>query len=407
MPTQKSWFKRHCIAVLLVFVPVLPGVADPPLEQSSDQQQKLINLREQITALKKNIDNDYNKRNELNSQLEQIDKQVASSTIKIQELTNTLKRNQRQLGQLETKQARLSHHLIIHQQQLSDHIRAAYQIGQQEYLKLLLNQQDPSAVARTLVYYRYFNEARMSGINTLKSNLQEIDTLKKATQQELEHLEATRLEQQKEKAVYQDAQKNRNLMVAKLNEEIRLKGTQLQQLEENEANLKGLLETIQDHFQSPPPPPVTTSAKPQNFVQLKGKLFWPTRGKITARYGSKRNIGNLRWKGVLIQNETGGAVYAVAAGTVVFADWLRGFGLLIIIDHGMGYMTLYGHNESLGKQLGDTVQTSELIAQVGNSGGQKSSGLYFEIRFNGKPVNPSNWCSKQPELAITSNTPNG
>ena len=402
MLAQTIQFKRRFTAIagcLVLLMPVPRGYADP----SPEQLEKLKELREQITELKKTLDQDHNARDELTAQLQNIDKQIAASTLKIRELNQTLQRNQQQLSELETKQNQLSKQLFAQQRQLSDHIRAAYQIGQQEYLKLLLNQQDPAATARTLVYYRYFNEARLNGINAIKTNLQEIDSLKKTAQEEVQRLEATRLEQQKEKSIYEDTQLNRNQMVATLTEQIRAKGTQLQLLQENEANLKGLLDAIQDHYSAPPPQDESPQLEAKTFAQLKGQLIWPTRGKIVAHYGGKRNIGNMRWNGVLIANDRGGAVYAVAPGTVVFADWLRGFGLLMIIDHGLGYMTLYGHNESLGKQMGDTVTRNELIAQVGNSGGQKSAGLYFEIRYNGKPVNPSQWCSKLPELAILSN----
>jgi septal ring factor EnvC (AmiA/AmiB activator) len=211
----------------------------------------------------------------------------------------------------------------------------------------------------------------------------------------------------------QESKAARRQILVKLGAEIKTKQQRLEALLQDERNLSELVIKLRRALAAIPPEPApvpppalsTPSAPPSSaratgpappegapFVRYKGRLSWPARGKITARYGSSRQVGALTWRGVMIGAEEGGEVKAIYRGRVAFADWLRGFGLLIIIDHGDGYMSLYGHNQNLAKGVGDWVERGDVIATVGNSGGEDSAGLYFEIRHNGVPDNPLQWC---------------
>ena len=182
--------------------------------------------------------------------------------------------------------------------------------------------------------------------------------------------------------------RKRETIIANLDRQLKKQGTHLSQLEENARNLSQLIESLADILTEAPTP----SVPHKKFAQMKGKLAWPVKGKVQKLFGRPKPPSNLRWQGVVIQAPMGNNVRAVSHGRIAFADWLRGMGNLIIIDHGNGYLSLYGHNQSLYKEAGEWVEAGDIIASIGNSGGQKKPGLYFEIRKKGKPQNPSRWC---------------
>ena len=186
------------------------------------------------------------------------------------------------------------------------------------------------------------------------------------------------------------SRKERKKVVRSLKAEIKSKGQQLDGLLADEQELKSLLQALTEALSDIPAAP--GDHKP--FAKLKGKLKWPTSGRRLKAYGESRRIGSLRWQGVVIAGKEGQEVKAVSHGRVAYADWLRGYGLLLIIDHGDGYMTLYGHNQSLFREVGDWVEKGEVIAAVGNSGGIDNHALYFEIRKDGKPTDPIRWCRR-------------
>jgi len=273
------------------------------------------------------------------------------------------------------------------QQIMALQIRAAYKIGRNDYLKLLLNQEDPGLVGRMLVYYDYYNRARSNRIDKINRSLQEINQIKDNIQTEKVKLDGLREEQLKKLEEYTLSRASRDESIAKLQAYISDQGRQLQVLQRNEQEIEVLVnqlrrqESIVKSFEEVPP-----------FTTLKGKLKWPVAGKIGAHYGNSRKGGKLKWQGVMIRADSGADVHAVSTGKVVFADWFRNLGLLIIIDHGNGYMSLYGHNERLLKKVGDWVLADESIAKVGDTGGQEHPNLYFEIRSSGMPVDPALWC---------------
>jgi septal ring factor EnvC (AmiA/AmiB activator) len=267
---------------------------------------------------------------------------------------------------------------------LTAQVRSAYMMGRSEPLKMLLNQRSPSQFQRNLTYYGYFGRDRAKKINLITQNIAEIDEL--ARQIEQQDSQLAQLEEQRQRRVQEldKARRQRGQVLASLQVESRNRGSQLKRLQQQQQQLENLLAELRRATEATPFDPNDP------FARLRGRLSWPVAGKVETRYGD--NIaGGLRSNGIEIAADRGATVRAVHEGRVIFADWLSGRGLLIILDHGNGYLSLYGHNEQLFKQAGATVQAGEAIATAGDSGGRARPGLYFEIRRAGKPVNPSGW----------------
>jgi septal ring factor EnvC (AmiA/AmiB activator) len=262
-------------------------------------------------------------------------------------------------------------------------------MGQQGQIKVLLNQESPDTVARMMAYYRYFFAARNELLNEYREILVELQATEQRIAIALESLgqqQATLAEQQQR---LEQAQKNRQLAVAALNESIAGKGAELKQLEQDRKELQDLLDAIEEA--------VVNLQVPDNyqpFSSARGNMPWPVPGRASHRFGNSRNEGKMRWQGVRIPGKAGTPVRAIHHGRVVYADWLRGLGLLIIIDHGDDYMSLYAHNETLLKDVGEWVTAETPISTVGDTGGLDRPALYFEIRHKGKPTNPARWCRK-------------
>jgi len=353
------------------------------------KQEKLKEVRGRISTLQSELESTKNQQAELNKDLQRVEQKIGKLARRLRVLEGSLDRQQQQLIQLQKKQTKQEQELDTHRSLLSQQIRTAYAMGRQERIKILLNQQDPATISRVMAYYDYFNQARMEQlalIQGLIKNLQETEADLISETTRLEELQAKELRQQDE---LKKAQLARYEVVKSLAEKISSQGQELGGLKQNEYQLKSLMLRLQQELTPPPSEAVTHKA----FQALKGRLPWPSKGKLIASFGTSKGAG-LRWDGVVIAGQEGQEVKAVHHGRVAFADWLRGFGLLLIIDHGNGYMSLYGHNQSLFKEAGDWVESGEMIALVGSSGGRLKSGVYFSIRKKGKPVNPKRWCKK-------------
>jgi murein hydrolase activator len=267
---------------------------------------------------------------------------------------------------------------------LSAQLRSAYMMGRSEPLKMLLNQRSPGAFQRNLTYYGYFGRDRAKKINLITQNISQIDEL--AAQIEAQDNQLAQLEEQRQRRVQEldKARKQRGRVLASLTLESRNRGAELKRMQQQQQQLENLLVQLRRATDATPFDPNDP------FGKLRGRLSWPVAGRVETSYGDAL-AGGLRSNGIEIAADRGATVRAVHEGRVIFADWLSGRGLLIILDHGNGYLSLYGHNEQLFKQAGATVQAGEAIAAAGDSGGRARPGLYFEIRRAGKPVNPSGW----------------
>jgi septal ring factor EnvC (AmiA/AmiB activator) len=373
--------------------------------ENTDNAARLQELRQQIEALRSTLDSDQQRKQDLQSQLALSERHIGKVVALLKGLKRQLRREQRDLRKLRQQRGELQSDLQHQRVALAGQIRAAYAIGQQEYLKILLNQQDPAAVTRTLTYYDYFNQARLKRIRHIDSRLTALRQVEEKIHGKTRQLEKNQAEQRSEKAQLEQTRDRRQQVLAKLNRQITVKGERLSQLLADERRLQHLLDRL---AQAPTLAPDELQEQPSEqsertaFRQLRGRLPWPSQGRLLNRYGSSRKVGKLKWQGVTIKAPEGTEVRAVSHGRVAFSDWLRGFGLLIIIDHGDGYMSLYGGNQSLFKEVGDWVEAGEVIASVGNSGGHQEAALYFEIRHNGKPSNPLKWCRNKPKQVARS-----
>lgn len=284
--------------------------------------------------------------------------------------------------------------------ELAGQIRAAYAMGQKEKLKLLLNQQDPTLSSRMMVYFNYFNKERLKKLTEIEAAVQRLDQLDKQKKTETELLEQDLERKKSEQAALDEARKQRNELLVQIGNDFSSSEQQLTQLQESQNRLKSLMASLPiteeelavdaEQAKELSSPIENSSELKSDFSTLKGKLPWPVRGRLSQKFGSPRSEGT--WDGVLIDANEGMEIKAVTRGKVVYAEWLRGYGLLTIIDHGQGYMSLYAFNQSLYKRIGDTVEAGDVIASVGQSGGRSQAGLYFGIRKKGVPIDPLEWC---------------
>jgi murein hydrolase activator len=269
---------------------------------------------------------------------------------------------------------------------LAGQLRAAYLIGSEEPLKLLLNQKDPTRAGRMFAYYSYFGRARAEQISRISTNLERLEQVDAEMATEDERLAALETQRREELAKLDQARAKRGQVLASMQQEAKSRTETLARMKQQQSGLEKLLRELKRAMEKFPVTVDTNTA----FGRLRGKLAWPVAGRLVAKFGEER-VGGLRWDGVLLAAERGSPVRAVSQGRVVYADWLPGLGLLTIIDHGEGYLSLYGYNERLVKAVGDKVAAGEQVATAGDSGGRERPELYFEIRRGGKPVDPRPW----------------
>lgn len=379
-----------CLSLLICF----------SVHAETDSASRLDDVRKEIKSLNSDLSEKKADRQALLDQLKTQSRQVS-------ELNKQLRKLEAQINDKHNEVEALRHKMGIKEKEqkqqldaLYSQIRSAFIHSEPSYLELLLNQKDVSTLSRGSTYFRYFHQARQQELENIhqllvKLNNEQRDVL--LAQQSLENM----LTQQRSKQAQLEQQtKQRKATLAALDNTISTQDSRLASLKDEERNLQQLLDSLSKKSASTAPVAKpnnnSTPVKPNTpFPRLTGKLTWPVNGKLLARYGSSRNLGKLKWQGIVIASPTGNDVKATAAGRVVFADWLRGFGLLIIIDHGDQYMTLYGNNESLLRDVGEYVKAGDVIAQSGEQGIRGLSGLYFEIRHRGSPTNPLKWLGKQ------------
>jgi septal ring factor EnvC (AmiA/AmiB activator) len=352
--------------------------------------RELEQIKARIQQLRGQLSLVETERQAQNYALSENEKQIGLIARRIRVVGLSLERQRRRLAELELERADAYLQLDQHRQVVERQLRAAYIMGRQEKLKILLKQQDPAVVSRLLVYYDYLNAERFAQMREIQAKLQSLAKLEQEISEEEQRQEQLFTKEEAEKQQLELAGKERERIIATLNLQLRSKEQELEGLQANEKQLQSLLLELQDVMADIPLDP--TAQTP--FITRKGKLPWPAKGHLSASFGSTREVGKLRWDGVLIEAPEGEEVRSVHYGRVAFADWLRGFGLLLIIDHGDGYMSLYGYNQSLFKETGEWVEAGEVIAQVGNSGGRSSPGVYFGLRHNGEPIDPKGWCKR-------------
>lgn len=358
-------------------------------EQSSDNgdttnktNQALSKVQQQIVEQEKSIKQTSNKRSSLENQLRNDDISIAKIVKAMIKTQDDFEDTQQTLKELAQEKITLTHKKQQQEKVLAQQLRAAYTSGHHDYIKLLLNQQSPASVERTVTYYKYLNDARIKEIDQFQIVLSDLLAVTTQHQEQAKKLNLIKQQQAEQKVVFQNTKQERKNTIRALNKELLGSKQLLAQLVAEEQNLVVALQRIAALAQQ--------SAELIGLKKLKRKLSWPVKGKISHSFGSRKQ-GYLKWKGILLAAPVGKQVKAIHNGTVLFSDWLKGYGLVTVLDHGAGYMSLYGYNQALLKSVGDRVETGEPIALVGQSGGQSQSGLYFEIRSDGQAVNPKAW----------------
>ena len=315
-------------------------------------------------------------------QLQQIEKKTATLANQLQQTRREARQLEQRITSNQQQQSSLQQQRQQQANALEQQVANAYTNGQHDFLKLLLNQQDPAQIERMLSYYRYYNQARIEQIEQIKSLTRELVALEQTLKEQHQQLERLAKQQASQQQALQDQQAEQESMIAELQQQQRSDEARLQALEDSREQLEQVISTIEAALQA--------DVRLVGLNPVKSRLQWPADGDVQRLFGQSRE-GPLRWKGVMIQGRNGQSVRTIADGRILFADWLRGFGLVTVIDHGEGYMSLYGHNQTLLRDVGEEVKMGEEIALMGQSGGRSDAALYFEIRYRGDAQNPTRW----------------
>jgi septal ring factor EnvC (AmiA/AmiB activator) len=383
------------VLLLLVCLCGLPLVSAPSPVQAAaagDQEAKLQQLRQRIQSVRQELAGMLGEQNAQQQALEKTEKEIGSVTAELRRLEQQAGEARDRIIQLKQQRDSQQQSLQAMRSALALELRAAYLTGRQERIKLLLNQEDPAFLGRMLVYHGYFSRARALRIEDMRTALARLDDIEQALLAQQVEIDRLQTVQRDKSTRLADEQEKRRTILAGLQVGMKEKTSELAVLEKDEQRLQQLVQSLQQALIDIP----AASGQYKSLRELKGKLRWPVEGKIVRHYGSTQSAGKISSRGVQIASVDGADVHAIARGRVVFADWLRGFGLLLIIDHGGGYMSLYGHNSSLYKEVGESVDGAEVIAAVGSSGGLSRAGLYLELRKNGRPFDPGPWFKGRP-----------
>jgi len=365
----------------ILFTGSLAAAAEDPLPEEQLQQ-----LNAAISQIEDWLNSATNNRSDLESALREAGSAITANLADISGNEAELATLGLQLESLDTRQAALLETLAGQEDLIIRALRASYSSGRESYLKLLLTQEDASLGARMLRYYADFNQARLASINAYRDTLEELDTTAatlESTSQQLEDIRQTLATQQQ---TLNSETEHRQALLNELEAEIATRSGELEQLTADRQRLEDLVQQIQDAIINIPAPEQLTP-----FAQARGQLPRPVEGDAMNRFGATYSDGNLHRQGIVLSAVEGSPVRAVHPGRVVFSDWLRGSGLLVVVDHGEGYMSLYANNGSLIKRNGDWVNRGEALATAGSNGGMEESGIYFEIRHNGQAEDPATW----------------
>jgi septal ring factor EnvC (AmiA/AmiB activator) len=351
---------------------------------AAHEKTKLQQITAKIASLKKSLFSKTEQKQSLSDELESLDKKINLASLKVHAVQEKIKLQNKKLKPLLRQQKKLQQQLAAQRQALSKQLVAIYQAGQHSYMQLFLNQQDPSQLSRLTTYYQALNKARSRLIADFMQNLTEVEHNQKAINVVIDNLQQLKQKRLQEQKKLQQQQRTRKRILRTLNQQINSSKHRIAGLEKNKRHLQNVINNLNAQK-------AYANLAGVSFYRLRHKLPWPVKGRITRNY-RQRYDDRLLSNGVFISAPENRSVRAIASGQVIFANWLRGYGNMLIINHKGGYMTLYAHNNALLVQVGDKVKPGEQIALVGNSGGLIKSGLYFEVRYKGKTRNPALWC---------------
>jgi septal ring factor EnvC (AmiA/AmiB activator) len=367
----------------------------------ASKQDDLDNLRARITNLQKELEKTSESKSEVADALRESERAISNSNRKLAELSQQQHDAKLALGQLQQQGKQLEKDMQGQQTLLGKLLYQQYLGGKHEYIKLILNNRDPNQIAREIQYYQYIARSRAVWIKTLRTNLEQLHSVAVETKQKSNEIAALQADQISQKHTLEKGKLTHQQVLRKIALQLKQQHREIGRLQRDENRLAHLVEKLTRILAQPKTKSLFSNDNlpddrfdGSSFEQLKGKLAFPVKGEVSNKFGNARPDSTVLWKGLFLRAIANQPVKAVAAGRVVFADWLRGFGNLLILDHGKGYMSLYGNNETLYKQVGDVLRGGDTIAAVGNSGGNEESGLYFELRHEGQPMDPMKWISR-------------
>ncbi len=374
------------ISLLLALGGSTGRAANNPSQAQTEARLK--QLKTEIRSLEKELVHSRGALSDEQKAIRTIDLDIQKSALKLRELETTRQVHAGELADLNAEQDNYLRSLDKRRQVLASQIMTAYRLGRESRLKLVLNQDSPARLSRTLAYYDYFSRSQTVQINELKQVLLTLDKMQQKINVELSALDEVQKSQQALLAAMTGQRDQRQLVIDALASQIDSEEKQLEELQANSKDLQALLEKLSNALADIP----ANLGKHNAPGELKGRMQIPVKGRVKHAYGRARTTG-LNWQGWLIGAESGSPVRAIAYGRIAYSDWLRGYGLLMIIDHGDGIMSLYGNNESLLYEVGDWVDTGSNIATTGSSP-LNGDGLYFEVRKDGKAMDPAVWIKR-------------
>jgi murein hydrolase activator len=413
---------KRCFCTLIAFACLLASNSFAA-KKIDAAKEDLGDIQHKIQKLKEELDNNQAAHKDATDALKDSETAISAANQKLHEINQKQQENKSQLNTLKKQSLSLNDKLGAQQQQLSDLLRQQYMHGNQSYTQLILQDKNPSEIARDVKYFSYIAKAHAKVIDDMQGNLVKVKELNDKTASALQEVADLKAKQEAEKKTLVAKKQEKSKVVKNLTQQIASQRNQIDKLKRDEKSLSNLVERLARIV-----PPVMKHKKSKklkqntapdadsedkdannktvianndtlpsndfagiNFASLRGKLHLPVRGEVSNRFGASREDTGVSWKGLFIKSAEGSDVKSVADGRVVFADWMRGFGNLIIVDHGSGYMSLYGNNQAVLKHVGDEVDAGDSIASVGNSGGNESNGLYYELRRNSQPFDPMSW----------------
>ena len=422
---RNLWPKTLICVVLIAFS--LAASNSLAAKKIDVAKEDLGDIQHKIQQLKEELDNNQAAHKDATDALKDSETAISAANQKLHDINQKQQQNKTTLNSLKKQSININDKLGQQQQQLSDLLRQQYMHGNQSYTQLILQDKNPSEIARDVKYFSYIAKAHAKVIDDMQGNLAKVKELNNKTAAALQEVADLKAKQEAEKKTLVQQKQEKSKVVKSLSNQIASQRNQIDKFKRDEKSLSNLVERLAKivppvvkHKKSKKSAPDETIADERpnknsgkktekpivvasnetlpsndfagiNFASLRGKLRLPVRGEVANRFGASREDTGVSWKGLFIKSNEGSDVKSVADGRVVFADWMRGFGNLIIVDHGNGYMSLYGNNQAVLKHVGEEVDAGDTIASVGNSGGNESNGLYYELRHQSQPFDPLSW----------------
>jgi len=384
VPAAKSWAAAFCMAAVVL----LGGSSAGAATDAATKEAELKQVRTRIESIRKSIHDEAERRDSLAAQVKSAEFEVQSARERLSDVREQRQAAEARLQTLQKDRRDTEQEITDQRASLASELRVAYMNGHQEELKVLLNQGDPAQLGRMMTWYAYFGRQRADRLTSITEHLAHLELLSEKIAAEADNLGVLEAEQARQVDTLAGARDRRKLTLAEVQSRIKTRSDELAQAQRDAQALEKLVEQLRRAIEDFP------DLGDQPFAKVRGRLPWPVKGPLLARYGQLRSGGPLKWQGVVIGTDRGAQVRAPFPGRVVYADWLPGLGLLLVLDHGGGFMSLYGHNEQLYRKVGDRVVPGDALAAAGEASGFGKPGLYLEIRKGRQTLDPLTWLGK-------------